>query len=211
MANQPSGPSGQTYPCVQCALYLVEDQDGPLGVLLRGSDSRGSEQAVSLAVIAPDLDRAAALAAFRAATVEHNVFRGQVLSFDVMFGPDQARSASKNVPRHTIRYLIGRQLLGLYRGALILESVRGRRRRRRPDQRCHRFLPQGTAAQVRPHRGRGRRRRPRRGDCSQHASRDGTGPSARRAEHNDPHPARRPRGWPGAVPRNGRTDPGGAA
>jgi len=111
MANQPSGPSGQTYPCVQCALYLVEDQDGPLGVLLRGSDSRGSEQAVSLAVIAPDLDRAAAaLAAIRAATVEHNVFRGQVLSFDVMFGPDQARSASKNVPRHTIRYLIGRQL-----------------------------------------------------------------------------------------------------
>jgi len=122
MANQPSGPSGQTYPCVQCALYLVEDQDGPLGVLLRGSDSRGPEQAVSLEVIAPDPDRAAA------------------------------------------------------------------------RTRC-----------------RGRRRRPRRGDGSQHASRDGTGPSARRAEHNDPHPARRPRGWPGAVPRNGRTDPGGAA
>jgi hypothetical protein len=38
MANQPSGPGGQTYPSTQCGLYLVDDPSGPLAVLLRGSD-----------------------------------------------------------------------------------------------------------------------------------------------------------------------------
>jgi hypothetical protein len=92
MANQASGPGGQTYPCTQCGLYLVEDPSGPLAVLLRGSDSRGPQQNVSLEVMATDADLAgAALGAIRAVTAERNVFRGRVLSFgSEMFGPDQA-------------------------------------------------------------------------------------------------------------------------
>jgi hypothetical protein len=92
MANQSSGPDGRTYPCVQCALYLVHGDDGPLAVLLRGSDSRGPQQNVSLEIMAADTDNAArALAAIRDVANERNVFRGQVLSFgSQMFGPDQA-------------------------------------------------------------------------------------------------------------------------
>lgn len=92
MANQPSGPGGQTYPCTQCGLYLVDDPAGPLAVLLRGSDSRGPQQNVSLEVMAHDADLAsAALGAIRAMTAGRNVFRSQVLSFGAeMFGPDHA-------------------------------------------------------------------------------------------------------------------------
>ena len=92
MANQPCGPDGATYPCVQCALYLVDDQDGPLAVLVRGSDSRGAQDNVSLEVTAQDPAQATtALAAIRTFTAARNVFRGQVLSFGAeMFGPDHA-------------------------------------------------------------------------------------------------------------------------
>jgi DNA polymerase III delta prime subunit len=92
MANQISGPGGQTYPCTQCGLYLVDDPAGPLAVLLRGSDSRGPQQTVSLEVMARDADLAgAALGRIRAVTAERNVFRRQVLSFGAeMFGADHA-------------------------------------------------------------------------------------------------------------------------
>ena len=91
MANQASGPSGQTYPCVQCGLYLVHSESGPLAVLLRGSDSRGSQENVSIEIMANSAALAGeALAAVRAQASAHNVFRGQVLSFgSQMFGPDQ--------------------------------------------------------------------------------------------------------------------------
>ena len=92
MANQPSGPGGATYPCVQCALYVVTDERGALAILLRGSDSRGPQQNVSIEVMAADAELAAtALAEIRDTSSELNVFRGQVLSFgSQMFGPDQA-------------------------------------------------------------------------------------------------------------------------
>jgi ATP-dependent 26S proteasome regulatory subunit len=63
-----------------------------LAVLLRGSDSRGVQQNVSLEIMAADTDHAArSLAAIRDVANERNVFRGQVLSFgSQMFGPDQA-------------------------------------------------------------------------------------------------------------------------
>ena len=92
LANQASGPGGRTYPCVQCGLYLVRDAAGPIAVLLRGSDSRGAQENVSIEVMATDAGvAAAALAAVRAQALRHNVFRGQVLSFgSQMFGPDRA-------------------------------------------------------------------------------------------------------------------------
>lgn len=92
MANQPSGPDGETHPCAQCALYLVNDAEGPLAILLRGSDSRGSQQSVLVEVMAADPERASTvLADIRIGADERNVFRGQVLSFGGQwFGPDQA-------------------------------------------------------------------------------------------------------------------------
>jgi hypothetical protein len=92
LANQASGPEGRTYPCVQCGLYLVRDAHGPIAVLLRGSDSRGAQENVSIEVMATDADvAAAALSAVRAEALRRNVFRGQVLSFgSQMFGPDRA-------------------------------------------------------------------------------------------------------------------------
>lgn len=92
MANQPSGPGGATHPCAQCALYLIDEPAGPLAMLLRGTDNRGSQDDVSLEVMAGDVERATtALVGIRAATAERNVFRCQVLSFGTeMFGPDQA-------------------------------------------------------------------------------------------------------------------------
>jgi hypothetical protein len=100
MTNPPSGPGAQTYPCTQCGLYLVDDPSGPLAVLLRGGDSRGPQQNVSLEVMAHDADLAsAALGAIRAVTAERNVFRGQVLSFGAeMFGPDHAPISFQQCP-----------------------------------------------------------------------------------------------------------------
>jgi hypothetical protein len=92
MANQSSGPGGKTYPCVQCGLYLVEDANGPVAVLLRGSDSRGHQENVSIEIMAADADAAAGvLVGVRAEALRLNVFRGEVLSFgSQMFGPDRA-------------------------------------------------------------------------------------------------------------------------
>lgn len=91
MANQPCGPDGATYPCVQCGLWLVHTPAGPLALLLRGNDSRGHQQAVSLEVMARGEQAAAMLVEIRAATAARNVFRGQLLSFESeMFGHDRS-------------------------------------------------------------------------------------------------------------------------
>jgi hypothetical protein len=38
----PSGPDGATLACVQCALYLVNDADGPVALLARGPEEHMS-------------------------------------------------------------------------------------------------------------------------------------------------------------------------
>lgn len=89
MCDLPSGPDNAVRSCVQCGLYLYEDGDLRMAVLLRGSDQRGPQPDVTLEVAATDPDAARALLAeVRALAVAHSVYRRQVVSFgDEAFGP----------------------------------------------------------------------------------------------------------------------------
>jgi cell division protease FtsH len=80
-ANLPVSPD-QTLPCVQFGLFLVDDQDARLVVLMRGPTEYGPQQAVTLEILSADREQARGfLAAIRHLMTEHNVFRKQVLSF----------------------------------------------------------------------------------------------------------------------------------
>jgi ATPase family associated with various cellular activities (AAA) len=84
----PAGPGGATLACVDCGLYLVGDEGARMALLLHGPGSDGARVEVACA----DQDRAQrVLDEIRRLAVEHNVFRGQVVSFggDV-FGRDDA-------------------------------------------------------------------------------------------------------------------------
>jgi hypothetical protein len=85
----PSGPDDAVRSCVQCGLYLYEDGDLRIVLLLRGSDQRGPQPDVTLEVVANDPEAARALlSSVRALAVEHSVYRGQVVAFgDEAFGP----------------------------------------------------------------------------------------------------------------------------
>ena len=85
----PSGPDDAVRSCVQCGLYLYDDGDLRMALLLRGSDQRGPQPDVTLEVVANDPDAARRLLAdVRALAVEHSVYRRQVVSFgDEAFGP----------------------------------------------------------------------------------------------------------------------------
>jgi cell division protease FtsH len=68
---------------VNFGLYLVADGDHRLAVLLRGSSERHGRPMAGLEVLAADPAAAERLlAAVRALAVEHNIFRGQVVSFE---------------------------------------------------------------------------------------------------------------------------------
>src|SRR5579872_209416 len=79
----PAGPNGETVSCIQAGLYLVEDSEGRCAVLVLVSESHGPRpEGVSIQVVSPDGARSArSLEAIRAATLAHNVFRGQVVVF----------------------------------------------------------------------------------------------------------------------------------
>ncbi len=87
-AALPCGPGGQTMACVRCGLYLVDDGDTRLALLLRGPDDHDPDGNATLEVACAD--QAAAqrvLDEVRQQAVARNVFRGQVISFgDEMFG-----------------------------------------------------------------------------------------------------------------------------
>jgi hypothetical protein len=86
--NLPTGPEGEVRPCVECGLYLVTDGDDPVAMLFRsGDDLRGRPQ-TTLEIAATRPERGAEIASeVRRLAVEHNVYRGHVVSFDHdMFG-----------------------------------------------------------------------------------------------------------------------------
>lgn len=82
-----AGPGGITRPCVQCGLYLTEDADGPAALLLRGPEDHGDDE-VTVQIACARADRADGLVdQIRRLGMEHNVFRGHVISFgDEVFG-----------------------------------------------------------------------------------------------------------------------------
>ena len=84
----PSGPGGRTRECLSAAVVLLEDGADRLALLLRGPDPESGMSSVTVEIIA---DRPAAAEALgqrlRALALEHNVYRGQVVSFGhSMFG-----------------------------------------------------------------------------------------------------------------------------
>jgi ATPase family associated with various cellular activities (AAA) len=91
--NLPCGPDGATSPCVRCGLYLVDGGDLRAALLLRGPEPESGRASVTLEVVSTEPGAGRRItAAVRELTTEHNVFRGQVLSFGggEMFGHGEA-------------------------------------------------------------------------------------------------------------------------
>lgn len=86
--NLPSGPGGRVRACVTCAAYLVDDHGTPVVLLFRLGDPEMGQSATSLEVASPDEETVTRVAAdVRRLSLEHNVYRGQVVSFtEHMFG-----------------------------------------------------------------------------------------------------------------------------
>jgi hypothetical protein len=89
--NRAAGPDGRTRPCVRCGIYLVTDGPARTAVLLRGPEPETGLPETTVQVVSTDPELAARAAAeIRAAAMEQNVFRGQVLSFGAeVFGHGQ--------------------------------------------------------------------------------------------------------------------------
>jgi cell division protease FtsH len=79
----PAGPDGATRACVQCGVYLASDADGEAALLLRGPDPHGGMDGVMLQAASPVPGRAQQIIdEIRQLSIEHNVFRGHVVSFE---------------------------------------------------------------------------------------------------------------------------------
>ncbi|MDT4963898.1 MAG: cell division protease FtsH [Pseudonocardiales bacterium] len=91
-ANLPAGPDGAVRPCVRCGLYLVSDGERSTALLLRGSEPHSGHDSVTLQVLSSEPGFATeATSRIRELAIEHNVFRGQVLSFGgEIFGHGQS-------------------------------------------------------------------------------------------------------------------------
>jgi hypothetical protein len=95
-ANLPAGPDGAVKACVRCGLYLVDelvdDVARRTAVLLRGAEQHSPHDGVTAQIVSTQPGHAAQVALqVRALAVEHNVFRGQVLSFGgEVFGNGQS-------------------------------------------------------------------------------------------------------------------------
>ena len=89
--NLACGPDGAVRPCVRCGVYLVTEGAVRTAVLLRGSAPEMGQNSVSVQLVSTSPEAAVRAAAeIRAASLEHNVFRGQVLSFaQEVFGHGQ--------------------------------------------------------------------------------------------------------------------------
>ena len=89
--NLACGPDGEVRPCIRCGVYLVTEGDVRTAVLLRGPAPEMGQNSVSVQIVSTDPEAATRGAAqIRAAALEHNVFRGQVLSFgQEVFGHGQ--------------------------------------------------------------------------------------------------------------------------
>jgi hypothetical protein len=132
-ASLPCGPDGAVRPATLCALYLATEGEVRSVLLLRGADAHGPHEGVSLQVSSTDERRASQISAeIRRLALEHNVFRGQVLSFDVeMFGPQEPLSfqarpnlrPSDLVLAPGLLDAIERQVIGVARHALQLRAA----------------------------------------------------------------------------------------
>jgi hypothetical protein len=90
---RPAGPGGVTRACVTCGVYLVDDGADRYALLLRGPAGTDPHESVELQVTGADQARVEqVLGVVRRLAVQHNVYRGQVISFDAeVFGPAGGR------------------------------------------------------------------------------------------------------------------------
>jgi hypothetical protein len=80
--NLASGPDGEVRPCVRCGMYLVTEGEVRTAALLRAASPEYGQERVSVQLVSTDPAAAGRAAVeIRAAALEHNVFRGKVLSF----------------------------------------------------------------------------------------------------------------------------------
>ncbi|HEY9243871.1 MAG TPA: AAA family ATPase, partial [Streptosporangiaceae bacterium] len=80
---RPAGPGGITHPCVSCGVYLIEDAGQRFALLLHGPGDGSPDEPVRVEVAAASQARAGQLLdELRRLAVMHNVYRGQVISFD---------------------------------------------------------------------------------------------------------------------------------
>jgi len=78
----PSGPGGETRECLRVAVVLLEDDDGRIAVLFRGPDPESGSSGVTVEIIASRPPLAEKFGhRLRELALEHNVYRGQVVSF----------------------------------------------------------------------------------------------------------------------------------
>ncbi len=111
---RPAGPGGATHPCVSCGVYLIEDRGERFALLLRGPEDGRPDEPVRLQVAAASQARAGQLlGAVRRLTAEHNVYRGQLVSFDA---EDCTAAASR--PAFLARPRVGRADVVLPRDVL---------------------------------------------------------------------------------------------
>jgi hypothetical protein len=82
-ASLPAGPGGVTRPCVTCGLYFSTDEDGKAVIFVRAPDPHTGINDVTVQVACTAEGRSAGLLErIRQLSLEHNVFRGQVISFE---------------------------------------------------------------------------------------------------------------------------------
>lgn len=84
----PSGPNGETLECTRAAVLLVEEGDDRAALLYRGSDPENDISGITVEVVATRPEAAAEITSeLRRLAHEHNIYRGQVVSFGHdMFG-----------------------------------------------------------------------------------------------------------------------------
>ena len=81
-AARACGTGGATRPCVQWALYLVTDTGGPLALLLQGPEEESPLERLVVEVACADPERGQrVIDEIRRLSLEHNVYRGQVIAF----------------------------------------------------------------------------------------------------------------------------------
>ncbi|MGI9155212.1 MAG: AAA family ATPase, partial [Marmoricola sp.] len=119
-----SGPDGQLQPAVRAGLYLVSDGDVRSAILVLAADPQSGMGAAQVHVIANCPDVAGVIATdVRRLAVEHNVFRGQVISFGgemfgergaaLQFHPRPTMAAQDVIlPKETLA-MIRRQVVGV--------------------------------------------------------------------------------------------------
>jgi hypothetical protein len=79
---KPTGPDGETLECLRAAIILVSEGEDRIALLYRGSDRESDMYGVTIEAVANRSDLAARTTGrLRELAHEHNVYRGQVVSF----------------------------------------------------------------------------------------------------------------------------------